>query len=45
MALFMFGVGEICGGPSIGAIIDRYGSKKAVFFNLLMLLLTAPYAI
>lgn len=32
-----FGVGEVLGGFLHGLLIDKIGSKKTVFFNLLII--------
>ena len=38
LAMVLFGVGEILGCFFIGFIVDRYGSKIATIFNLLIML-------
>jgi MFS family permease len=45
LALVAFGFGEILGCFYIGSIIDKYGSKKAVFGNVLVLIILSAYAI
>lgn len=32
-----FGVGEICGGPILGYVIDKKGNKAATFTNIIMI--------
>lgn len=39
LAMVLFGVGEILGCFFIGFIVDRYGSKTATIFNLLIILI------
>ncbi len=39
LAMVGFGFGEIFGGFFIGFIVDRYGSKIAILWNLLIILL------
>ncbi len=39
LAMVLFGVGEILGCFYIGFIVDRYGSKAAIFHNLVIILL------
>jgi MFS family permease len=38
LAMVGFGFGEIFGGFFIGYIVDRYGSKIAIMYNLLIIL-------
>lgn len=33
-----FGVGEICGGPLLGLIIDKKGNKAATLANIIMII-------
>ena len=37
LAMVALGVGEIIGSQSVGLIVDKVNSKKAVLFNLLMI--------
>lgn len=39
LAMVLFGVGEILGCFYIGFIVDRYGSKAAIFHNLAIMLI------
>jgi MFS family permease len=38
-------MGEVLGCFYIGAIIDRYGSKKAVFANVFILVILSLYSV
>lgn len=43
--MITFGAGEILGCFFIGYIVDRFGSRKAVFANIGILLITFAYVI
>lgn len=38
LAMIMFGIGEILGCFSIGAIVDKYGSKIAGLANIIIMI-------
>lgn len=38
-AMVALGVGEIVGGQTMGVMVDKFGSKRSVIFNLLLLTL------
>jgi len=38
LAMVLFGLGEILGCFYIGIIVDRYGSKVAIFHNIAIML-------
>ncbi|MFS8160083.1 MAG: hypothetical protein ACMG6E_07715 [Candidatus Roizmanbacteria bacterium] len=36
-AMVAFGVGEICGGPILGFVVDKKGNKAATVTNMIMI--------
>lgn len=36
--MVMFGVGEVCGGFGHGVLIDKIGSKAAVWVNMVIMI-------
>ncbi len=45
LAMVGFGLGEISGGFFIGHIVDRYGTKTAILWNLLIILIMSAVTI
>lgn len=44
-AMSLFGVGEVVGGLGVGIFIDKYGSKKAVFINMSVILVAVAFTL
>lgn len=40
-----FGIGEVLGAFLLGHIVDKHGSKRAVFANIFILIITYAYVI
>jgi predicted MFS family arabinose efflux permease len=40
IAMVVFGVGEVLGGPCMGYIVDKFGCKKAVLANAVIMIVT-----
>jgi predicted MFS family arabinose efflux permease len=38
-AMVAFGVGEICGGPILGYVIDKKGNRAATLTNIIMIII------
>lgn len=45
MGMVAFGFGEVIGGFITGLVIDRLGSKKTVFYNILVMTLMTTSAL
>lgn len=45
LAMVLFGVGEILGCFFIGHIVDKYGSRVATVFNIIIMLIMGALTI